>query len=79
MEMLPRGFEVVDDAMAEVLRAKSPAERLAIAHGMWSHASQLLQRVIKAEHPDWTPEQVQAQVAQRLLNGDVDLTTESNL
>ncbi|MDZ4657300.1 MAG: hypothetical protein SH868_06935 [Bythopirellula sp.] len=71
MEKLPRGFEVIDDAMAEVLRAKSPAERLAIAHGMWSHASQLLQRVIKAEHPDWTPQQIQSQVAQRLLNGAI--------
>ena len=35
----PLNLEMMDDAMADVLRAKTPAERLAIANGMWRSAS----------------------------------------
>ncbi len=64
-------IEVVDDQMAEVLRAKTAAERLAVAHGMWSHASKLIHRIVKAEHPEWTDEQIKIQVAQRMSHGAV--------
>jgi hypothetical protein len=33
MERRPLNVEMMDEAMADVLRAKSPAERLAIANG----------------------------------------------
>ena len=33
-----RTMEIVDDRVAEILRSKSPAERLAIADGMWRFA-----------------------------------------
>ncbi len=35
-------IEVIDDAMAEVLRRKTPAERLAIGFGLWRSAQKLL-------------------------------------
>lgn len=71
MDSRPLRIEVVDDQMAEVLRGKTPAERLRIAHGMWSHASQLIQRMLKAEHPEWTEAQIRAQVAWRLSHGAI--------
>jgi len=69
MQLQPLRIEVIDDQMAEVLRAKTPAERLAIAHGMWSHARGLIQRIVKAEHPEWSEEQTRSEVIKR-LSGD---------
>jgi hypothetical protein len=46
----PGQIEVVDEAVAVVLRAKTPAERIAIAQ-------------IRARHPDWADAQVQVEVA----------------
>lgn len=57
--------------MTAVLRDKSPAERLAIAHGMWSHARRLIVSVLQAEHPDWTAAEVNREAARRLSHGAV--------
>ena len=35
--------------MANVLRAKTPAERLAIANGLWRSASRMIEAVLRAE------------------------------
>ena len=67
----PCRFDVIDDRMAEVLRAKTPAERLAIAHGMWSHARRMLLLVIQSDHPEWTSEQINEEAARRLSHGAV--------
>lgn len=64
-------IEAIDYQMAEVLRAKTPAERLAIAHGMWSHARSLIQRILQTEHPDWSNEQISVQVARRMSHGSI--------
>jgi hypothetical protein len=37
-----RRIEVMDDIMAEILRRKTPAERLAIGFGLWRSAQKLL-------------------------------------
>lgn len=71
MQTEPLRIEVIDDQMAEVLRAKTPAERLAIAHGMWSHARAMIQRIVKVDHPEWSEEQVRFQVARRLSHGAI--------
>lgn len=62
-------FDAVDDKMAEILRAKSPADRLAIAGGMWRYARDTILRVVRAEHPEWSSDQVQRETAKRLLHG----------
>lgn len=59
-------FEIVDHEMAAVLRAKTGQERLAIAWGMWESARRMLTSHLTAEHPDWTGEQVQLEVARRM-------------
>ena len=43
--------EVLSDAMAAVLRGKTPAERLAVAFGMWDFAEQLIRRTARAAEP----------------------------
>ena len=62
-------IEVVDDRMADVLRAKSPAERLAISWGMWRFARDTIRRVVADQHPDWSEDEVKREAARRLVHG----------
>jgi acyl dehydratase len=64
-------IEVLDADVAEVLRSKTPAERLAIAHGMWRSARGMLLNILRAEHPDWDQAQVEREAARRLSHGTV--------
>lgn len=59
-------FEIVDHEMAAVLRAKAGQERLAIAWGMWESARRMLTSYLSSEHPGWTEELVEREVARRL-------------
>jgi hypothetical protein len=71
MRRRPLNVEITDDAMAEVLRAKSPAERLAIANGMWRSASRMIEAILSAEQPDWTDDEIPREVARRMTHGAV--------
>jgi hypothetical protein len=62
-------IEVVDDDMARVLAAKSGAERLEIAFGMFRSARRMLTSHLRGEHPEWTDDQVADEVARRLSHG----------
>lgn len=62
----PRRIEVIDDEVAEVLRAKSGMERLRLAHEAWDLARQRLTAFMGARHPEWSPEEVRQEVAKRL-------------
>ena len=64
-------IEVLDDAMAEVLRRKTPAERLAIGFGLWRSARTLLRGQLASLHPEWDVAQVDREVARRLSHGAV--------
>lgn len=66
---LPRTVEVVDRAMAAILRDKTEAERLAIACGMWRSARSMLANLLRTERPDWTDEQIDREVARRFARG----------
>lgn len=61
--------EVLSDEMAAILRAKSPAERLAIANGMWRSARQLIEHTARAKHPEWSDAELRAHVAHRMSHG----------
>jgi hypothetical protein len=67
----PLNIEMMDDAMAEVLRAKSPAERLAIADGMWRSAVRMIEAILRAERPDWTDDEIRREIARRMSHGAV--------
>lgn len=66
---VPANLDVVDEAMAAVLRQKTEGERLAIAHGMWTHARKMILSVLRGEHPDWSEEQIGREAARRLSHG----------
>lgn len=64
-------IEVLDDAMAAVLRKKPPSERIRIGFGIWTSAHAMLTTHIKRLHPDWHMKRVQQEVARRFLDGAI--------
>jgi hypothetical protein len=69
MRLDPRQVEVVDDRVAEVLRAKTPAERLRIGFNIWISTRRMLMAHIGHIHPEWSQEEVNDEVVGRLLHG----------
>ena len=59
----PIQIEVVDDAMAEVLRRKTPAERIRIGFALWTSARDMLISHLKKTHPEWSAEMIGKEVA----------------
>lgn len=64
----PRRIEILDDEMAQIFRAKTGAERLRIAFGMWESARRMLTSMLTADHPEWSAEEVRREVARRLAH-----------
>lgn len=64
-------IEVVDDVMAEVLRRKTPAERIQIGFKLWTSARNMLMTHLKKAHPEWDAEKLKQEVARRLSHGAV--------
>lgn len=65
----PGQIEVVDEAVAAVLRTKTPAERIAIAADAFETARAMTTARVREQHPSWDPEQVSREVARRLTRG----------
>lgn len=55
--------------MQAVLRAKSPAERLAILDAMWRSASKMIRQSVRRCHSEWDESQVAHETARRLSHG----------
>lgn len=64
-------IEVIDDAMAEILRRKTDVERLQIGFRMWKTARVILKAAIRSEHPDWNDDQTNREIARRISHGAV--------
>ncbi len=64
--------EVMDDMVAEIMRQKTPIERLEIAMGLWETARVLIWGAVETEHSEWSEEQVKKEVARRISNGATD-------
>jgi hypothetical protein len=64
-------IEAPDDRTCQILKQKTEAERLAIASGLWTFASDMIRIGLKQEHPDWTKEDLDKQVAHRMSHGAV--------
>ena len=62
-------IEVITDQMADILRGKSPAERLKIGFEMWTSAREMIQSYVSFQHPEWSEKQLKQEVARRLLHG----------
>lgn len=69
--MVADRWECVSDDMAEILRKKTGAERLAIAHGLWRSARNLIVYCLRQENPDWTDEEIERETARRMSHGAV--------
>jgi hypothetical protein len=67
----PPTIEVMDDAMAEILRSKTGAQRLAIASGMYASARRMLLSHLRSEHANWDEQRIQREAARRLSHGAV--------
>lgn len=65
----PRKIEVVDDRMAEILRAKTPVERVELIGAANRTARRLAAAGVRYQHPDWDESQVQAEVIRRVSSG----------
>jgi hypothetical protein len=61
--------EVVDDAVAHVLRTKTPAERILMMGEAWRSAMAWLVGVIGTMHPDWDRGRIMSEVLRRLGHG----------
>src|SRR6186713_2203099 len=59
-------MEIPDDAVVEILRRLTPAERLVIANRMWVSARKVLLHLLRNENPQWSEQQVQEEVARRM-------------
>jgi hypothetical protein len=55
-------MESVLDLELARLRAMTASEKVAIMHLLWRQAWSLKAAGVRAQHPDWTPERVEAEV-----------------
>lgn len=67
--MEPLHIEVIDRAYAAILAAKTPAERISMVGEANEMARILAAAGVRYLRPDWSEEQVQAEVARRMLHG----------
>lgn len=69
---LDRGqIEVIDDVVADILRRKTPAERIQIACDLWTSVHDMLIIHLKKTHPEWNPRKIEQEVARRLSHGAI--------
>lgn len=66
---IPVYVEVVEDAIADILRRKSGTQKFQMVAGGWAllramHASQ-----VRRAHPDWSEALVQAETSRRMAHG----------
>ncbi len=67
----PGQIEVMDDIMAEVLRHKTPAERIRIGFMLWTSVHDMLMVHLGKTHPEWSHEELEKEVTRRLSHGAV--------
>ena len=65
----PRRIEVVDEAVAGILRQKTPGERIEMVSACARMVRLAIGGYFRTQHPDWTEEQVAAAVARRIAGG----------
>jgi hypothetical protein len=62
-------LEVIDDDLAEVLRKKSPAEKIQMIGDANRTARLLAAAGVRFQHPDWNDAQVHAEILRRVCGG----------
>ena len=64
-----RRIEAVDDAVAAILRTKKTWERAEMIFDANCTMRLLLEGHLRTLHPDWDKQQIQVEVARRMLYG----------
>jgi len=65
--VIQNNIEVVDEQIANILRSKSVAERIAMIADANDTARLLAAAGARHLHPDWSDSQIAAEVARRML------------
>ena len=67
---LDRGqIEVVDDRLAEVLRQRTPAQRVRMISQAHRTMRLVVEGGVRTRHPDWKDDRVKAEVVRRMTRG----------
>jgi hypothetical protein len=74
----PRRIEVIDDQMAEILRQKTPAERIEMIAAANRTARLLAAAGVRYQHPDWDDNKIHAEVIRRTVGGTNGPTSSSH-
>lgn len=69
MRLDPKRYEIMDDAMADALRDKTPGQRLAMLDSMWRMARDLIRGKLRQDNPEWSEDQLTHETARRLSRG----------
>ncbi|MBM4074929.1 MAG: hypothetical protein FJ267_04720 [Planctomycetes bacterium] len=65
----PRRIELIDPIVAQILRTKTPAEKLAIVFDAHQMAFDIKVAQIRQRNPDWSESRVRSTVVRRLSSG----------
>lgn len=65
----PRRIEVIDDATAAMYRTMTQAERVACAFRAHRMARHMVTAVVRNNHPEWSDDLVNREVARRMSGG----------
>jgi hypothetical protein len=69
MQKSPLRIEVIDDDLAEVLRQKTPAQKIEMIGAANRTARLLAAAGVRHQHPDWDETQIQSEVRRRVCSG----------
>lgn len=64
-----RRIELLDPVVKRVLQSKTPSERLQMAFECHRTARKFMAAGLLSQHPEWTDEQVQREIARRMMDG----------
>lgn len=67
--MLTKNIETIEDSMVDILKKKSPQERLTIAFNLYHSAKLQLTHYLCSLYPDWDARNIQYEVTKRLSHG----------
>ncbi len=69
MPRFPTSIDTVDAQTVDILRQRGVGGRLEMAFSMWRSARDIITAILVSQHPDWSDDQVAAEVARRLSHG----------
>jgi hypothetical protein len=60
-------IEVIDEAVVQSLRRKTPSQRLQMSFEMWQFAHARLCHILRQQHPTWTEQELRSERHRRML------------